>query len=59
MGFAMHASLGSSSGPQWDLTTIEGVPRWDLPMHTSLGSGSGPQWDLTTMRASLGSGSGP
>ena len=31
MGFAMHASLGSSSGPQWDLTTIEGVPRWDLP----------------------------
>ena len=54
-----HTSLGSGSGPQWELTTIEGVPRWDLPERTSLGSGSGPRWELTTMRASLGSGSEP
>ena len=59
LGFAMHTSLGSGSGPQWELTTIEGVPRWDLPERTSLGSGSGPRWELTTMRASLGSGSEP
>ena len=24
----MYTSLGSGSGPQWELTTIEGVPQW-------------------------------
>ena len=31
MGSAVHTSLGSGSEPQWESTTIEDVPHWDLP----------------------------